>query len=390
MEPRKKEIIRDYRLAVEECHRLLLESFSNWYTVISFGRIGYEKEQYGRECVEKALQTFILDIGLLSALSLASHQITHEKIPLSNLVILLTWWPRLIQLLLSIAGGFDFVKSRLPDTRSFLELIQRQPTVAEHSDAKPMSIKGGKIQFINVSFCYDHRYPALKNVTFDFLPGQVIGVVGETGGGKSTISNLLCRFYDPTSGCIRIDEQDIRGITQNSLRDAIVVSPQQQDIFTNTIMYNIRYAKPSASDAEVYEVCKIVQAHDQFLRMGYDKIIKKEIKLSGGQIQKIGIARALLKDTPIIILDEPTSAIDPATESNILENIRIRLQGRTIIIITHRLPIVVNANHILVIRDGRLVQQGTHKELLQGNNYYRELWSQHTSLGKLSTEVDYI
>jgi len=249
-----------------------------------------------------------------------------------------------------------------------------------------LAVSSGKVEFDGVNFAYDARKEVLKNISFTAEPGATVALVGETGGGKSTMLKLLFRFYDVTSGSIRIDGQDLRSVSLSSLRDALGVVPQDPSMFNQTIYENIRYARLDATNEEIQEACKAAAVHDKIDSFpdGYkSKVGERGVKLSGGELQRIAIARVLIKNPKIVLLDEATSAVDSSTEQLIQEAFKRLSAGRTTFVIAHRLSTIRDANLILVIDHGEIVERGTHDELLLKGGKYFELWTKQTT-GKAS------
>jgi len=252
-----------------------------------------------------------------------------------------------------------------------------KPEIADAPNALPIPKIKGDIEFEHVYFSYSKGKEVLKDINFTIKQGQMTALVGLSGAGKTTITNLLARFYDPDSGTIRIDGYDIREVTLESLRKQIGMVTQDTYVFNATIKENLLYAKPSATDKEIERACKVANIHDFIMGLpnGYDTVVgERGTKLSGGEKQRLSIARALLKDPRIIILDEATSSLDSLSEMLIQEAIKPLLEGRTSIVIAHRLSTIIAADQILVMDKGRIVERGTHHELLQAGGLYRELY----------------
>ena len=264
-------------------------------------------------------------------------------------------------------------------------LFKTQPTVKDGLGR--LRLQSGQVTFNHVKFTYDGKKQVINDVTFDIAPGKTIALIGETGGGKSTILKLLFRFYDITGGSIRIDGQDIRTVSLESLREHIGVVPQDPSLFNETIMHNVRYSRISASDEEVMEACRAAAIHDKIMTFtdGYmSKVGEKGVKLSGGELQRIAIARAILKDPKIILLDEATSSVDSETEGAIQEALKKLSKGRTTFVVAHRLSTIIDADLVLVIKDGAILEQGPPAELLRSKGKYYRLWTKQMGIKDVS------
>jgi subfamily B ATP-binding cassette protein MsbA len=259
--------------------------------------------------------------------------------------------------------------------RSF-DLLDEEAEIFDAPDAKPLQLKGGGVSFTNTSFAYEPGKTALENVTFDVEAGRTIALVGPSGAGKSTVMNLLLRFYDTTGGSVSVDGQDVRNVTVASLRDSIALVSQDVTLFNDTAAANIRFGRPDASDEDVIEAAKSAAAHDFITALpdGYDTIVgDRGLKLSGGERQRIAIARAMLKDAPILLLDEATSALDAESERHVRAALDRLTKGRTTLVIAHRLATVMNADSILVMDGGQIVETGTHQTLQSQDGLYARL-----------------
>jgi ATP-binding cassette subfamily B protein len=262
------------------------------------------------------------------------------------------------------------------------DLLEQSPDVTDNPGAKVLDVKGGTVEFDEVFFGYDPERPILKGVSLTVPAGETVAVVGPSGSGKSTIGRLLFRFYDVQSGAVRIDGQDLRDVTQESLHDAIGVVPQDTVLFNDTIGYNIAYGRDGATRDEIIAAAKAAQIHDfiETLPEGYEtQVGERGLKLSGGEKQRVGIARTLLKNPPILLLDEATSALDTETERDIQDALRRAGEGRTVITIAHRLSTVADADRIVVLEEGRIVEEGTHADLLARGGRYAGLWQRQAS-----------
>ena len=255
-------------------------------------------------------------------------------------------------------------------------LVDEMPDIVDKENAYDLDVHSGKIEFKNIKFSFGNRV-ILKNLSFVVNPGHKVAIVGPTGAGKSTISKLLFRFYDPSSGIISIDNQNIKDVTQSSLRSKIGVVPQDTVLFNDTIKYNIAYSKPGASIEEINNAAKL-SSIDRFianLEIGYDTIVgERGLKLSGGEKQRVAIARALLKNPKIFIFDEATSALDSKTEKSIEKSLKKLSNKNTTLVIAHRLSTIIDADKIIVLENGIIVEQGSHKELIKKNGLYAEMW----------------
>jgi ABC-type transport system involved in Fe-S cluster assembly fused permease/ATPase subunit len=370
---------------------ILTETTCNWKTVSYFNKIRHEQVRYASAyndvtvshtlitlwyAIAAALKACIMELGLLMIMVIAGYQVVRGA-PVGNIVTLTAFWAQITYPLAVIAQSFSRVMFALVDAEDLLKVLKTEPSIQDDKDAKPLDLKQGEVEFESVGFTYDKARDILNEISFRAEPGQTIALVGETGGGKSTILKLLFRFYDVTGGCIKIDGQDIRQVTLESLRRVIGNVPQDATLFNDTVMNNVRYAKIDATDEEVYEACKAAAIHEKVISFtkGYEtKVGEGGTKLSGGELQRIAIARAILQDPQIVLLDEATSSVDTETEAHIQESLRKLTYGRTTFVIAHRLSTIVNADVILVIRKGEIVERGTHKKLMEISGQYRNLW----------------
>jgi ATP-binding cassette subfamily B protein len=276
--------------------------------------------------------------------------------------------------------GFVYreIRQGLTDIEEMFKLLEQPPEIEDKPDAKPLAITGPVVRFEDVSFHYDPDRKILKGVDFEVPAGKTIAIVGPTGAGKSTISRLLYRFYDVTGGQIAIDGQDLRDVTQASLRAAIGMVPQDTVLFNDTIGYNIRYGRPDATDEEVRAAAHMAQVGSfiESLPKGYDTPVgERGLKLSGGEKQRVAIARTILKSPAILILDEATSALDTKTERDIQSALDAVSANRTTLVIAHRLSTVINADEIIVLRDGHIAERGRHTALLAQDGLYAQMWN---------------
>ncbi|OIW35415.1 hypothetical protein CONLIGDRAFT_566533 [Coniochaeta ligniaria NRRL 30616] len=385
-------------------HYVLQAGIQGWSTVACFNQIGYEKDRYSVATKKQvdtsmasslgymtayAFQSLTLLCGLLAGLFLAVCQVTNAEATPGQFVMLLTYWGQLSGPLAFFAGLGKSISRDLISAEKLLEIMQTKPTVVSKEGASPLDFKGGQVSFDHVGFSYDKKKEILKDVSLEVSPGTTVAFVGPTGAGKSTILKLIDRFYDVTEGSIKIDGQDIRDVELSSLRAQIGVVPQSPIMFDDIIMNNVRYAKLSATDQEVFDACKAACIHDQILGFtdGYKtRVGERGIKLSGGELQRVAIARAILKRPAIVLLDEATSAVDTDTEQKIQEAFSTLCKDRTTFIVAHRLSTIINADHIIVIKDGCIVEQGSHDQLLRAEGNYADLWSKQVFLKPRATD----
>ncbi|KAF1938931.1 hypothetical protein EJ02DRAFT_425294 [Clathrospora elynae] len=379
------------------------ETVHNWQTVAYFNRLTFEHSRYAENIINTirsqyayyfrsmgghAAQDLLTTFGFAGACIFGMSQIVTGRKPVGNLVTLIMYWHTMTSPLYVLSYSYRHISSSLIDAERLLQLLNSKPTVADKDGAKDIVVHTGEVEFKDVDFHYDERKPIIKGVNLKAEGGQTIAFVGETGGGKSTMLKLLFRFYDVTGGSIMIDGQDLRSVTQASLRDALGLVPQDPVLFNQTIRQNIRYAKLEATDAEIEDACRAAAIHDDIVGFpdGYNsKVGERGVRLSGGQLQRIAIARVLLKNPKIVMLDEATSAIDSSIEALIQQAFKKLSQGRTTFVIAHRLSTIADADQILVIEKGEIIERGTHQELLRNmGGKYLELWTKQTA-GHLST-----
>ena len=372
--------------------KVMHQAVQGWLTVSYFNMFSYERHRFGR-AVEKRLQAdqdwskrdvyidaileLLVPTTFFSLSCLVFYEISLGRASPGDFVFLIQYWDTLIWPLKFLSKEYRWLMSDLVDAERLLELLQTRPTVVDRDEAKDLDPIEGRVAFEHVYFAYDTRKTIIEDVNFSASPGETIALVGMTGAGKSSILKLLVRFYDISSGNIKIDGYDIRDISLSSLRDALGVVPQDPLLFNASIKENLRYARLSATDEEIEAACRAAAIHEKILAFpdGYETTVGEQgVKLSGGEVQRLAIARVLLKDPPILILDEATSAVDTVTESEIQSVLNGLKKRRTTFVIAHRLSTVVGADTILVMRNGRIVEKGTHQELLVKGEIYKDLW----------------
>jgi ATP-binding cassette subfamily B protein len=323
-------------------------------------------------------QAIIFTLGLTGVMALTIAGIRSGANTVGDFVLVNAMMIQLYQPLGFMGLVYRELKQSMIDLEMMFDILEQSPEVGDRPGARPLAVTQGALRFDNVSFHYDARRQILKDVTFDVPPGKTVAIVGPSGAGKSTISRLIFRFYEPSSGRVSIDGQDIAMVTQASLRAAIGIVPQDTVLFNDSIDYNIRYGRFDASEAEVREAARLAQI-DRFIELtpgGYGaQVGERGLKLSGGEKQRIAIARTILKGPPILILDEATSALDSFTEGEIQDALDRVSKGRTTLVIAHRLSTVVNADEILVLDKGAIVERGSHDGLLARGGAYAAMWS---------------
>ncbi|RDW57559.1 putative vacuolar ABC heavy metal transporter (Hmt1) [Aspergillus mulundensis] len=322
-------------------------------------------------------QNTIFMLGLLIACFIAAYQVSLGQRNVGQFVLLLTYMAQLQGPLNFFGTFYRSIQSALINSERLLELFREQPTVVDRPSARPLPLCRGDIKFDNVEFSYDARKPALNGLTFHCEPGTTTALVGESGGGKSTVFRLLFRFYNSERGRILVDGHDVEGITIDSLRRHIGVVPQDTVLFNETLMYNLKYANPNATDEDVYEACRAASIHDKIMSFpdGYNtKVGERGLRLSGGEKQRVAIARTILKNPRIILLDEATAALDTETEEHIQGALSTLSRGRTMLVIAHRLSTITTADRILVLSEGKVTESGTHDQLLAMKGRYASMW----------------
>lgn len=368
------------------------DSMVSYETVKYFNAEAYEFNRY-REAVQKyqdaewkvllslnimnITQNMVFMLGLLVTCFIAAYQVTTGAITGGKFVTLIVFMGQLQSPLNFFGTFYRMIQSAMINSERMLELFKETATVVDKEDAAELPSCQGDLRFKDVHFSYDNRKAALTGLDFHCPPGTTTAFVGESGGGKSTVFRLLYRFYNTVSGSIQVDGNDVTDLTIDSVRRHIGVVPQDTVLFNETLMYNLKYANPQATDEQVYEACRAASIHDKILTFPdkYEtKVGERGLRLSGGEKQRVAIARTILKNPRIIMLDEATAALDTETEQHIQEAFATLAHGRTMLIIAHRLSTITHADQILVLNKGKVQERGTHEELLERNGHYAAMW----------------
>jgi ATP-binding cassette, subfamily B, heavy metal transporter len=370
-----------------------IDSLLNYETVKYFGAEQREAQRYDhsmRRYEQASVKTYtslavlntgqaiIFTVALTIVMAMAARSVVRGEASVGQFILVNALMLQLFIPLNFMGMVYREIKQGITDIERMMDVLEQVPEVPDKPGAPALEVKGGTVRFDNVRFHYEPARPILEGLTFEVPAGKMVAIVGPSGAGKSTISRILLRFYEVAGGAVTIDGQDIRDVSQASLRAAIGVVPQDTVLFNDTILYNIRYGRPEATDADVEEAAKLAQI-DAFIRLlpeGYQTMVgERGLKLSGGEKQRVAIARTILKGPPILMLDEATSALDSHTEKEIQDALDRVSKNRTTLVIAHRLSTIVSADNIIVLDKGALVEQGTHGELMTKDGLYASLWN---------------
>ncbi|MDA8812104.1 ABC transporter ATP-binding protein/permease [Amylibacter sp.] len=385
-----------------DANQKAIDSLLNFETVKYFGAeereaLRYDESMRGYEAAALKTsyslaflnfgQTLLITSGLIAVMIMAAMGVQRGEFSVGDFVMANAYMIQITMPLGFLGTVYREIRQALVDMGEMFDLLGQPEEVTDTKNASDLIIKGGQIEFDNISFGYDQERAILSNLSLTINKGETVAIVGPSGSGKSTIGRLIFRFYDVNNGSIRIDGQDIRDVTQASVHNSIGIVPQDTVLFNDTIGYNIAYGREDASNDDIVAAAKSAKIHDFIISLtdGYNTTVgERGLKLSGGEKQRVGIARTLLKNPPILVLDEATSALDTETERNIQESLRGLGSGRSVITIAHRLSTVVDADQIVVLEKGVIVEKGTHDELLNLNGRYTKMWQIQESEAELA------
>ncbi len=376
-----------------EANSQAIDSLINYETVKYFNNEGFEQRRYDKTLTEwqdaavmsqtsmsglNIAQGAIIAVGVTIIMILAANQVATGQMSLGDLVLVNAFMLQVFIPLNFLGVVYSQVKHALSDMDRMFQLLQAEAEIIDKPDAKPLQVGDGSVRFEHVKFHYQPERPILNDVDFEIPAGHKVAVVGHSGAGKSTLSRLLFRFYDTSDGRVLINDQDVRDVTQESLRSAIGIVPQDTVLFNDTIEYNIAYGRCGSSHEDIVRAAQLANIHSfiDSLPDGYQTVVgERGLKLSGGEKQRIAIARAILKNPKILVFDEATSSLDSQSEKTILEALKELASDHTTLVIAHRLSTVIDADQILVMDQGRIIERGSHQQLLTQNGHYAKMWA---------------
>jgi ABC-type transport system involved in Fe-S cluster assembly fused permease/ATPase subunit len=387
---------RKLNAADTELRAMAVDSLTNFETVKAFAAEGRETTRYDAAMrvynkhmvdVSRSLallntgQDILMAIGLTAVAAITAFSVVDGRAQAGDIAAVVMIMGNLYRPLSILGWAFREIKQGAVDLEKLYGLLNMKPEVSDAPDAKPLAVRGGAVRFDNVTFTHDARSAGLESVSFEVKPGSKLAIVGPSGSGKSTLLKLLFRFYDTKDGRVLVDGQDVRGLKQESLREAIGLVPQEVVLFNTSMKDNLLYGRPGASDEELRDAARraqLLEFIDKLPKGWETRVGERGVKLSGGERQRVGIARAILKNPAILVLDEATSALDSATEADVQGALEEAAKGRTTLMVAHRLSTVAGADEILVLDEGRIVERGTHHELLDAGGLYADLWSRQS------------
>ncbi len=394
---------RAFNAADTKLRGVAIDTLTNFETVKSFAAENRESVRYDGAIrdynqhyikimqslsVLNGGQELIMTAGLLAVAIMAGYGAVNGTMQAGDVTAIILMLVNIYRPLNILGWAWREIKQGTVDIEKLFDLMDTKPEVADAPDAGPFAPGTGEIRFENVSFAHEGRASGIDDVSFSVPGGSFVGIVGPSGAGKSTILKMLFRFYDPANGRIIVDGQDVREVTQESLRKALGLVPQEVVLFNDTLRFNLSYANPDADDAEIMVAANRAQLGDfiKSLPNGLDtRVGERGMKLSGGEKQRVGVARAILSDPPILVLDEATSSLDSGTEEEVQAALREAARGRTTIAVAHRLSTIANADIIIVFGDGKIVERGAHRELIATDGLYASLWRRQTSGDEAAT-----
>ena len=386
--------VREANARDNQSNSRAVDSLLNYETVKYFNNEQFEAERYDEDLADweqarlknrlslaalNSGQALIIGLTLIAIMAMATVEVANGEISLGDFTMINAYMLQLFIPLNALGFVYREIRQALVNVERMFKLLEQPPSVTDRPDATALEVHQGEVVFDRVHFAYQPERPILRDLSFRIPPGRKVAVVGASGAGKSTLARLLFRFFDVDEGAIRIDGQDIRSVTQESLRQAIGVVPQDTVLFNDTLYSNIAYGRPDATEQEVWEAARMAQLVDFIERLpaGMDtRVGERGLKLSGGEKQRVAIARVILKDPPVLVLDEATSSLDSVAEQAILTALNAVAAERTSLVIAHRLSTVMDADSILVMDQGEIIERGRHNELLAGGGAYARLWEQ--------------